>query len=140
MGSRRESRVIAMHVLYTFDVCGLSIEESWDAFFEKYDSTKADKVNKFARQLIDGVVKNMEYIDAQISNSAKNWDINRMASVDRTVLRIASFELLYLTEIPVKVIINEAVEVVKNYSTKDSGKFINGVLDKIKLKRPKSSQ
>ncbi|MCK4325384.1 transcription antitermination factor NusB, partial [bacterium] len=76
-------------------------------------------------------------IDALLRKHADNWDIGRMASVDRNILRFASYELLFLDEIPPKVTINEAIEIAKKYSTQDSGRFVNGILDTIKdEKRP----
>jgi transcription antitermination factor NusB len=135
MGSRRLSREVAMHILYAIDVCKFSKEDAWESFKNKNDELIDEKILEFSNILVDGVVANIEDIDKNISDAAKNWDIHRMASIDRTILRLATYELLYLKEIPVNVIINEAVEIVKDYSTDDSKKFVNGVLDKIKLNR-----
>jgi transcription antitermination factor NusB len=135
MGSRRLSREIAMHILYTIDVCKFSKEEAWESFKNNNKELIDEKILEFSNVLVDGVVANLEDIDKNISSAAKNWDIHRMASIDRTVLRLATYELIYLKEIPVNVVINEAVEIVKDYSTDDSKKFVNGILDKIKLSR-----
>ncbi|MFH1715319.1 MAG: transcription antitermination factor NusB [Elusimicrobiota bacterium] len=140
MGARRQSREIAMQILHSMDTCGLTHNEAWSAFFGMYEKPKIEKTMAFAVELIDGVTKNKDDIDKYISQFAKNWDIARMASVDRTIIRIASFELLYLPDIPVSVVINEAVEIAKSFSTSDSGKFVNGVLDKIKKKRKKDEE
>ena len=79
-----------------------------------------------------GTIKYLEDIDKKVSGYATNWNLNRMAVVDRNVLRLGSFELLYLKDIPAKVSINEAVDLAKKYSGEDSGKFVNGILDRIK--------
>ena len=85
----------------------------------------------FSGVLIDGVCKNREFIDEVITKYATNWQIQRMATIDRNILRLATFELLLGDNIPPKVSINEAIEMAKRYGDKDSGKFVNGILDKI---------
>ena len=92
----------------------------------------------FADKLIRGVLENRDSLDQQIQQHAQNWDLNRMAVVDRNILRLAIYEMLFRDDIPPIVSINEAVDVAKKYSTQDSGKFVNGILDKIKseLSRP----
>lgn len=95
-------------------------------------------VRKFADPLITGVIEHLENIDGVIKKNARNWDINRMAVVDRNVLRLAIYEMLYRDDIPPVVSINEAVDISKRFSTEDSGRFVNGILDRIKqdLMRP----
>jgi transcription antitermination factor NusB len=90
-----------------------------------------DEVVSYAVYLVNGVKENMEKIDAVISKYAANWEIGRMATVDRNILRVASYELLFSDEVPPKVAINEAIEMAKKYGDKDSSKFVNGILDKI---------
>ena len=92
----------------------------------------------FADKLIRGVLDHRSDLDEKIKSHAENWDLNRMAVVDRNILRLAIYEMLYRDDIPPIVSINEAVDVAKKYSTEDSGKFVNGILDKIKseLSRP----
>jgi N utilization substance protein B len=92
----------------------------------------------FADKLIRGVLENRSALDRSIQEHAENWDLNRMAVVDRNILRLAIYEMHYRDDIPPVVSINEAVDVAKKYSTQDSGKFVNGILDKIKgeLSRP----
>ncbi|MFC1485310.1 transcription antitermination factor NusB [bacterium] len=135
MGKRRQAREIAMQVLYNIDVCDFNRQEAWECFGRKCQGGDIDDIFTFAKELVDGVLANREVIDAQISAVIKNWDLHRLAAVDRTVLRLASFEMLFLTEIPVSVVINEAVEIAKSFSTNDSGKFVNGVIDKLKGRR-----
>jgi N utilization substance protein B len=89
-------------------------------------------VRKYATALVTGTVQNMERIDVVISKVADNWTLERMGPVERNVLRLASQELLFMTEVPPKVAINEAVEVAKKFGTADSGRFVNGVLDAVR--------
>ena len=92
----------------------------------------------FAEPLIRGTVEHRNEIDEHIKNHAKNWELHRMAVVDRNILRLAIYEMLHRADIPPVVSINEAVDIAKKFSTQDSGKFVNGILDKIKgeLMRP----
>jgi N utilization substance protein B len=86
----------------------------------------------FAEDLIKGVLQRRTEIDERIQRHAKNWDLHRMAAVDRNVLRLAVYEMLYRDDIPPVVSINEAVDIAKKFSTQDSGKFVNGILDKVR--------
>ena len=92
----------------------------------------------FADKLIRGVLEHRPELDARIKQHAENWDLHRMAVVDRNILRLAIYEMLHRDDIPPVVSINEAVDIAKKFSTQDSGKFVNGILDKIKgeLMRP----
>ena len=133
MGLRRLSREYALQILYAVDVCKLESEDAQKSFWKDRKSGK--KVLEFATTLVEGTLKNLPQIDSLIVKYALNWDIHRMASIDRNILRQATFEILYLLDIPINVIINEAVELAKKYSTEESGKFVNGILDKIKEAR-----
>jgi N utilization substance protein B len=137
MGLRRLSREYTLQVLYAIDVCKLEAGEVQKSFWENHKSGK--KVLEFATTLVEGTLKNLPQIDSLIAKYARNWDIHRMASIDRNILRQATFEILYLSDIPINVIINEAVELAKKYSTEESGKFVNGILDKIKEMRSAKS-
>ena len=92
----------------------------------------------FAEPLIRGTLEKLTELDGKIQHYAKNWDLNRMAVVDRNILRLAVYEMLYRDDIPPVVSINEAVDIAKRFSTDESGRFVNGILDKIKgeLMRP----
>jgi N utilization substance protein B len=96
-------------------------------------------IMKFAEHLAQGASEHKASLDDLIKKVAKNWDITRMAALDRNILRIGAYELLHELETPTSVIINEAVELAKMFSTPDSGKFVNGILDKIKTQRPQTS-
>ncbi len=86
----------------------------------------------FAEPLIKGVIQHREAIDEHIKKHCKNWDFNRIAVVDRNIMRLAIFEMLHREDIPPVVSINEAVDIAKKFSTEDSGKFVNGILDKVR--------
>jgi len=133
MGLRRLSREYALQILYAVDVCKLESEDAQKSFWKDRKSGK--KVLEFATTLVEGTLKNLPQIDSLIVKYARNWDIHRMASIDRNILRQATFEILCLLDIPINVIINEAVELAKKYSTEESGKFVNGILDKIREAR-----
>ena len=137
MGLRRLSREYALQILYAVDVCKLKAEEAQQSFWDGHKSGR--KVLEFATTLVEGTLKNLPQIDSLIVKYARNWDIHRMASIDRNILRQATFEILYLLDIPINVIINEAVELAKKYSTEESGKFVNGILDKIREARSAKS-
>ena len=135
MATRRDAREMAMHVLFSIDVCKLDRQEAWESYFrisEKYD---IENIKDFIDELIDGTLANMRLIDAEIIKVMTNWDLDRVAATDRAILRLAVFELFFMDSVPVNVVINEAVDLAKNFSTPDSGKFVNGVVDKLKDKR-----
>ncbi len=133
MGLRRLAREYALQILYAVDVCKLKGEEAQQSFWNDHKSGR--KVLEFATVLVEGTLKNLIQIDSLIAKYARNWDIHRMASIDRNILRQSTFEILYLLDIPVNVVINEAVELAKKYSTEESGRFVNGILDKIREAR-----
>ena len=130
MGRRREARVLAVQCLYMLDLNARDPGASRPLFWE--GRNVHPDIRAFADELVDGVVSGREEIDALIRRVAQNWEIGRMATIDRNVLRIATYELLHCRDIPPKVAINEAIELGKRYSTQNSGAFINGILDKIK--------
>lgn len=130
MRNRTKARECALKILYAVDIAKDPPEECARIFWEDHPTIK-DEVKEFCLFLVDGVSKNKDSIDERISKYATNWHIKRMPPIDRNILRIAAFELLFTTDIPPKVSINEAIEMAKKYGDKDSGKFVNGVLDKI---------
>ncbi len=136
MGSRRLARSCAMQILYEMECNRMDADQAWNAYwlhFEDQDGMDeaSDDVRDFASSLVFGVTERREELDQRIQESSKNWRLNRMAIVDRNILRLAVFELLHLEDIPKRVSINEAIELGKQYGSEDSGSFINGVLDKI---------
>lgn len=130
MKRRTRSREIALQFLYQVDLRGADLLEEVDLFLATTESDAETK--KFARELVIGTFDRVVEIDQIITGIAQNWQVDRMAVIDRNVLRMATFELVWCPGIPPKVSINEAIELGKRYSTENSGGFINGVLDKIK--------
>ena len=130
MRRRTKARECALTVLYQIDITNDDCNDSLRAFWAAESGTE-ETVKEFAVQLVKSVKDNIKEIDKVISKYATNWQIERMAVVDRNILRIATFEILYLSDIPPKVSINEAVDIAKKYGDTNSGKFVNGILDKI---------
>jgi N utilization substance protein B len=128
VGKRRRGRELACKVLYRLDLTG----EEWDemrARLEEYDQVEA--VRAFGTRLVEAVLAHRPEIDRLLGLAAMNWEVRRMALVDRNVLRVALAEHLVLGDTPPAVIIDEAVEIASRYSTEDSGAFVNGILDRI---------
>ena len=133
MNSRRESRECSLQMLYIFDTCNIPVETVLDSFSHSLPTVRVYR--DFAEKLFRGVCQRREEIDCLIKKYAKNWGLERMAAVDRNIIRLALYEILATPETPTSVIIDEAVEISKKYSTKDSSKFVNGILDKLKTVR-----
>lgn len=124
-----------MQLLYQIDVGGGRVADALETYWA---SQEADEdVRQFASFLVDGVVKNLSEIDDVISSYSTNWKVSRMASIDKNILRIAVYELTRCSDIPIKVTINEAVEIAKCYGTEESGAFVNGILDNVAKKHAK---
>lgn len=130
MGSRRKAREIALQMIYSIDVSKSDIKDSLNLYWE--NNPEEHEVVEFANMLSTGTKDNLAKIDELITQYTKNWNLKRMASVDRNILRVAIFELVFYKETPVNVVINEAVELAKKFSTSESGGFVNGILDKVK--------
>ncbi len=133
MKKRTRARELALQFLYQLDLRGGDFLAEAKAFLHGQESDKSTR--DFALHLVRGTAEHLDSINDLIAEVAQNWDIDRMAVIDRNVLRMATFELLFCKDIPPKVSINEAIELGKRYSTQNSGGFINGVLDKIKDRR-----
>ena len=138
MRKRTKAREFALQVLYQLDIT----HDTWESALENFWSSQAqeeiaDEVKHFAADLVKGTTEKLGEIDAMIARYATNWQIERMAVVDRNILRMGCFELMYREDIPPKVSINEGVDLAKLYSGAESGKFVNAILDKAKeeLKR-----
>ncbi|HZK11579.1 MAG TPA: transcription antitermination factor NusB [Atribacterota bacterium] len=132
MGERRLSREISLKVLFQIDLVNTSVEETLKYTFE--NNKYSDKVKEFTLTLVKGVMSHLSEVDKTISNYTNNWSLERITNIDRNILRIAIYEMLYLENIPKSVSINEAVELAKKYGTKSSFSFVNGVLGKIEKK------
>lgn len=128
--NRRKAREYALQMLFQYEFTGNKKE------FIPPDDFRPDKketkgLKKFADELIKGTLENLDEIDRVIQQAAENWEMKRMAAVDRNILRCAVYELLYRKDIPPAVTINEALEIAKKFSSLESVPFINGLLDKI---------
>jgi len=130
MRKRTQSREYALKILYQAELTRRDIHLAAENFWSEFESVD-DHVKTFSDRLTTGIEKSLQEIDGKISQYATNWQLKRMAVIDRNVLRIGVFELLYTTDIPPKVTINEAVELAKKYGDLESSKFVNGILDKI---------
>jgi len=130
MGLRRTARECALQMLYELDIGKHSKDEILRTFWQMNEHPQ--KVRDFAGQLFEGTVQRLKEIDKVIQQHTKNWRLGRMAAVDRNVLRIAVFEFLSGSRTPETVVINEALEIAKKYSTADSAQFVNGILDSVK--------
>ncbi|HER24052.1 MAG TPA: transcription antitermination factor NusB [Candidatus Atribacteria bacterium] len=129
MGGRRLSREMALKALFQIDLVNTNMEEALKYTFE--NDELLDEVKEFSFILVKGVLSNLIEIDKVINLSTNNWSLERITNIDRSILRIAIYEILFLKNIPKSVSINEAVELAKKYGTKSSFSFVNGVLGKI---------
>lgn len=134
MGKRRLARETALQALYLNDISGLSSEEALEAVLRGLDGLDPKSV-EFSREIVEGASRDLPEIDSAIRSTAKNWELDRMAAVDRSLLRLAAYELARRPETPVGVILDEAIEIAKKFSDKDSPRFINGILDRLKALR-----
>jgi N utilization substance protein B len=131
---RTRARELALQFLFQVDFQGEAYRAELDAFLAEVleERPGAEAAQEYARDLVDGVLAQRAGIDALLDAAAANWDLDRMAAVDRNALRIGCYEMLHCDAIPTKVAINEAIELAKRYSTEASGAFVNGILDRIR--------
>ncbi|MFA5069145.1 MAG: transcription antitermination factor NusB [Candidatus Omnitrophota bacterium] len=135
MRKRTRAREIALQILYQADIRHEGLNDIAEDFFRiclNGADRPEESVRGFAISLAKGTLDNIKTIDAVISSYAQNWQLERMAVIDRNIMRMACYELLYVNDIPAKVSINEAVDLAKKYGDTESGKFVNGILDKVK--------
>ena len=138
MGKRRKAREIALQFLYQLDLNGDDDPAPAAAEFWARHAVDSE-ARAFAEALVRGAKANQPKIDETIAQFTEHWDLDRMAVVDRNLLRLAVYELLWQSDVPAKVAINEAIEIAKKFGTQESGRFINGILDRIhKELRPAS--
>lgn len=139
MGTRRRAREFALQILYQLDVQELSHDQAIALFWKNFAATAEaegasvqdlGEIQPFAEKLVRGVREHLGELDAQIQGASKNWRLERMARVDRNLIRLALYELKYVEDVPAKVAINEAIEIAKRYGTHESSAFVNGILDR----------
>jgi len=127
---RTKARERALQALYQIDVASTDLDEALSRFWKSFEPVERE-VREMSEALVRGVAEHRREIDDAIEAVSTNWRLDRMAKVDRNVLRLAVHELVHRPDVPVKVAINEAIELGKKYGSESSGAFVNGVLDKI---------
>lgn len=133
--NRTLARELALQALYRFDVCR-KLDEPWRPGPEELvsflvEASEEAQVRDYAQWLVEGVLAELADLDGRIESVTANWKLGRLASIDRCVLRLGLYELLFSDEVPPKVTINEAINLAKKFSTEQSGAFVNGVLDRL---------
>ena len=131
---RTKARERALQALYQIDVAAVGIDEALGRFWKSFEPVERE-VMELAEALVRGVAEHRRALDDTIERISTNWRLDRMAKVDRNVLRLAVYELLR-TDVPVKVVINEAIELGKKFGSESSGAFVNGVLDRVAAELP----
>lgn len=127
---RRKAREYALQILFQIDfISGNVGDESFERFWS--DKKESADVKKFTEELVRGTISKLDEIDLIIERATESWPLKRMATVDRNILRFATYEILYRKDIPPAVTINEAVEIAKKFSGAESAPFINGILDRL---------
>ncbi len=137
MRKRTRAREFTLQILYQMDITRDPYEAALNNFWQTQEGEPDQELKNFSAGLVKGVAENMKTIDEKIAQYATNWQLERMAVIDRNILRMSCFELVFRDDIPPKVSINEAVELAKKYSGVEAGKFVNAILDKIKLEKNK---
>lgn len=127
MGMRRRGRELALQMLYQYELAGNDIETILTSFEELQQAPPP--IREFAAALASGAIGKRDEIDAKLAEQADNWRLDRMAAVDRNILRLAMYELLFAPDTPPAVVIDEAVEIAKRFGSERSSQFVNGVLD-----------
>jgi transcription antitermination protein NusB len=129
LGKRRKSREFALQTLYQWNVTKRDVRQILDQLRAHF--SPEDEKDDFAEQIVLGVLEHCSDLDQVIEQCSEHWRLDRMSLIDRNILRIATFELLYCTETPYKVVLNEAIDLGKRFGSDDSGSFINGILDRV---------
>jgi N utilization substance protein B len=138
MGVRREGREAAVQFLYQRDLNPTSELADLQVFYKMRGLSPSAR--RFCDVLVPGVLTSQDAIDALIRDHADNYELHRISAVDRNILRLAIYEMLHCPEVPPVVSINEAIEIAKKYSTDESGRFVNGVLDRIRASLPRPAR
>ena len=138
MRKRTLARECALQVLYQLDISAEEVGAALANFWGSQDQEVAQDVKDFSAELVKGTRDGLPAIDKEIASFADNWQLDRMSAVDRNILRLGCYELLSRSDIPPKVTINEAVDLAKKFSGPEAGKFVNGILDKIKKEKKDS--
>jgi len=129
MGNRRKARELALNALFQGEMTATSAEENFPLLCENFEINK--KAIPYGRELVYGITDKRDELDAKIEESAVNWRVSRMSVLDRNIIRLASYEMMFKEDVPPRVAIDEAIELAKRYCGEDSPGFINGILDAI---------
>jgi len=129
VGTRRKSREIAIQILYQLEINEADIEDAVETYWDAYKPSR--DLKDFSSHILHGVFRHRKDIDTVIGKTSNHWSLRRMPAVDRSILRAAIFEILYCPDIPLKVSIDEAIELAKKFGTEKSSSFVNGILDKV---------
>lgn len=129
MGNRRKSREAALQALYQIDLAKAEPEKALEQYWKNNIDT--EEIQEFANLLVEGVTSHLSELDQLIEKHSTHWKLSRMACVDRNILRMSTYELMYCKDIPASVSLNEAIEIGKKFGTEDSSSFINGILDNL---------
>lgn len=138
MAKRSRAREIALQLLFRTDRNPHTADDLDERFIR--ERLRGAELQQFAADLIAGVRTKREQLDRLVQEVAQNWSLSRMAPVDRSILRLAAYEILYRDDIPPKVAIDEAIELAKRFGTADSHRFVNGILDRILNQHPRDAQ
>jgi N utilization substance protein B len=128
---RRKARELAMQALFYMDQSPMAPKQALQLFVQQYPPPK--QVDRFFNEIVSGILENRRNIDGLIEKNAQHWKLSRMSGVDRNVMRIAVFEFLFKPDIPKTVSINEAIEIGKRFGSEETGAFVNGILDSIRI-------
>lgn len=133
---RTRAREIALQLLFQFDLRGEHYDQELGtdlAGLVREAAEGDEEVRRFAQRLVEGALAHRTEVDERLRGVTRNWDLKRMAAVDRNILRMAIYELWHCRDVPPKVAINEAIELGKKFSTANSGGFVNGILDRVRI-------
>ena len=143
-GIRRRGRECAVHLLYQLDASNFvgNVDDTLMAFWavggDDEDEAPGAETRAFTEHLVRGVVHRLTEVDQAIQRSTQHWRLERMARVDRNILRLAAWELIYGGDAPPRVVLNEAIDIAKKFGTEESGAFVNGILDRVAQDAPKA--
>jgi transcription antitermination protein NusB len=132
MGARRKARICALQMLFQYDIAQPRVDQLTNSYWEAFGDDMGNVAREFSNDLALGAIARLDEIDDLIKRRAEHWRIQRMAVVDRNILRLAIYEFLYEGDTPKTVVINEALEIARRFSTFEATQFINGILDAIK--------
>ncbi len=129
MGARRKARETALQALYQVESTGENVDRVLADFAESFELS--DRAKEFSWRLVRGVLERREEIDAHVAAVTENWKFDRLSRIDLSAIRIAAYEMLATPEVPIEIVIDEAVEIARKFGTAESSKFVNGILDPI---------